>query len=133
MEATFSPEDGSWWTDEGMREDYLSTLVEDDVPDLSSPVEPGVQVRRAKDLSDEELLAELTYRMKRYSQEQEDQDDDRSSAPTKKAGQAGHRRTHFVSYAPQDDPVSIRDTPPTEEDLADTLKAAAKRRTKAKR
>jgi len=54
--------------------DWEFDLIDDNVPDLTqtvAPAEPtvGVQVRRAVDLSDAELLAELTYRVRAYAEQ----------------------------------------------------------------
>lgn len=59
----------SWWSDEGMREDFLDSLVNDEIPDLTHPAMGVGLVRRAAKLTDDELLAELTFRMKRYANE----------------------------------------------------------------
>lgn len=57
----------SWVSDEALWQDWLRQLVEDNPPDLTAgqPVTAGAATART--LSDEELLAELTYRMRRYA------------------------------------------------------------------
>lgn len=75
-----------WWDHEGLRGDFQEALVEDNVPDLSHPVGGAT---RAADLTDDELLAELTYRMKRYAADREDEPDGRRDpAPNTSAGSA---------------------------------------------
>lgn len=66
--------DDSWWGNQDLRESYLEEMVEDEIPDLSSGPGGASPVRRAAELTDDELLTELTYRMKRYGLEKEDQD-----------------------------------------------------------
>lgn len=76
-----------WWEDEGLREDFIANLVEEKIPDLSRPTVNVGAVRRAAELSDDELLAELTYRMKRYAADREGvPDGERDAAPTMRAG-----------------------------------------------
>ncbi len=58
-----------WWDDEGLREDYIETLIQEHIPDLTHPAPTSNRVHTAADLTDDELLAELTYRMKRYATE----------------------------------------------------------------
>lgn len=53
-----------WWADEQMRAEFETELIEENLPDLT----PAPAVRRAAHLTDDELLAELTYRMKRYAE-----------------------------------------------------------------
>lgn len=71
----------SWWEHEGLRDDFIEGLVEDNIPDLSHPI--GGSASRAAELTDDELLAELTYRMKRYAAEREGDADGRRSAASK--------------------------------------------------
>lgn len=82
-------EDGNW---EFWKNDYEERLVEDDIPDLSAPVDLDRQVRRASELSDDELLAELTYRIKKYASELGGGDghaDDAGGSPSTKPPEAG--------------------------------------------
>lgn len=58
--------DEPWFTDQ--REDFEESLIEESLPDLTLS---GPPVSRASELTDAELLAELTYRMHRYAQEKE--------------------------------------------------------------
>lgn len=55
---------GEWHAWEGA---YEAELIEDNIPDLSTPSDSDAQVRRATELSDDELLAEITFRMKKYA------------------------------------------------------------------
>lgn len=61
-----------WWDNDGLRSSFIESIVEDHVPDLSRPTVIAAQARRAADLTDDELLAELTYRMKAYAKEMHD-------------------------------------------------------------
>ena len=79
--------DGEEWyrNDAAMREDAERGLIEDDIPDLSAPSPPANA--QAPDLSDSDLLAELTYRMKRYAADatRGREDDGRESAAKSEA------------------------------------------------
>lgn len=59
----------TWWGDPEAREAFLEELIVDHVPDWDDEVEASAPASRASELSDEELLAELTYRMKKYADE----------------------------------------------------------------
>jgi transcriptional regulator with XRE-family HTH domain len=66
------PLDAEVWSDPAERGDLVSRAIHAPIPDLSTPaLKPGPAPRRATELTDDELLAELTYRMKKYAQEQE--------------------------------------------------------------
>lgn len=58
-----------WWADQGLREDFARELIEADGASPGPHATPERVVASAADLTDEELLAELTYRMRRYSAE----------------------------------------------------------------
>jgi len=92
-----------WWDSGGLREDFIATLIEDDVPDLGNPVVRTAQVRRALDLTDDELLAELTYRMKAYAKEMHDVE---AAASTRARGSRAVDVTHEVL-----DPRPVADPP----------------------
>lgn len=62
-------ETSDWYADQ--REDYENDLINANIPDLSHPTEPEAPVLSAQHLSDSDLLAELTYRMKRYASRDE--------------------------------------------------------------
>jgi len=48
--------------------DWVNSLVNDNLPDLAADAGPGETVRRAVELSDAELLAELTHRVRTYAE-----------------------------------------------------------------
>lgn len=81
MRAVSLPED-SWWGDEALRKSYLREMVDEDIPDLSGDIDAS-PVARASQLTDDELLAELTYRMKRYASEKESDDHGTQATPQK--------------------------------------------------
>jgi len=56
-----------WYADPDQRKDFENDLINANIPDLSHPTEPEAPVLSAQHLSDSDLLAELTYRMKRYA------------------------------------------------------------------
>ena len=60
-------EANDWYADPDQRKDFEDDLVNASIPDLSHPTEPEAPVLSAQHLSDSDLLAELTYRMKRYA------------------------------------------------------------------
>jgi DNA-binding XRE family transcriptional regulator len=62
------------------RDSIEADYIENNIPDLSKPVDPSSRAHRASELSDEELLAELTYRMKRYAEQQQGGDGDAEAA-----------------------------------------------------
>jgi len=76
-----------WWDHQGIREDFIDGVVTDDVPDLTHPAGPTGRVHRAADLTDDELLAELTFRMKRYANERTGEPGG-DSAPKSQAGES---------------------------------------------
>ncbi|MCV2395967.1 hypothetical protein OEB99_16750 [Actinotalea sp. M2MS4P-6] len=81
-----------WFEDQF--EDLMLQFVENNIPDMSAPPASTTPVASARDLTDEELLAELTYRMRRYALSQGDdaeserETDDGDSTPTTAAGSA---------------------------------------------
>lgn len=58
---------GDQWTSDADRREFIDALVRGDRPAAPAPAAVTGPVAKAADLSDEELLAELTYRMKRYA------------------------------------------------------------------
>lgn len=62
IERALRIHDEPWWANDEMRRDYVREMVE-------PPPAPPAARMTAADLSDEELLAELTYRMRRYATE----------------------------------------------------------------
>jgi hypothetical protein len=60
-------ETNDWYADPDQRKDFENDLINANIPDLSHPTEPEAPVLSTQQLSDSDLLAELTYRMKRYA------------------------------------------------------------------
>ena len=52
-----------WWGNEAVRYDFIESLIEDSIPDLSRPASRGA-VSVASALTDEELLTELAGRVR---------------------------------------------------------------------
>lgn len=68
-----------WWRDKGMREDFEAELVEAAPPALA----PAATT--ARDVTDDELAAEVTYRLRRYADElrtRQEQHRERTEIPT---------------------------------------------------
>lgn len=103
---TLKPRDEhSLWEHADFRMDMYLNLIEEEAPDLlAGPTQTTGSVASAASLSDEELLAELTYRMKRYALEREGSGLGDNTAATKQAGES---------------PATIVQVQPTEEELAE--------------
>lgn len=81
VDAVLEAADSTWRDDEGLWADYRRGLINDDIPDLTATVVAGT-VPSARGLTDEELLAELTYRLRRYADLTLGGDDGRSATTT---------------------------------------------------
>ena len=66
-EIISAAETNDWYADRDQCEDFENDLINASIPDLSHPTEPEAPVLSAQHLNDSDLLAELTYRMKRYA------------------------------------------------------------------